>query len=107
MAGAGHDSRDPQGDFGEADLEADELGPIDERCSFPPLRTRRESDIYALTVPPGEYPDEPVPDTIEQAVREAAEQVPRTPVPERPSDAVQQTSREDEPTVVIRRVRRA
>lgn len=98
--GAGRDSRDLD-DYGEADLEAEDLGPIDERCSYPPGRARRESDIYALTVPPGEYPVQRVPGSIEQALREAAEQVPRAPTPAPP-----EVDPSKEPTVVVRRVRR-
>jgi hypothetical protein len=69
--------------FGEADLEAEQLGDVAARCTYSSEQAGAwqpgESDIHALTVPPGEYPNAKQPGSIEAAILEALEQVPRAP----------------------------
>lgn len=82
----------PDGTFGEADLESD-WPERPSRCSYPPeadWRAKdRDSDIYELTVPPGERPSsENLPGSIEQALLDVLDQVPRSPsAPELPEFA--------------------
>jgi hypothetical protein len=80
------------GPFDEADLDAERFGTLRSRCAYPPDRAQDwqplVSDIHALTVPPGEYPSQNLPSSIEAALLEALEQVPRAPsAPELPPAA--------------------
>ena len=67
----------PAGPFGEADLDAERLGRHDASTVYPPQWQPGQSDIQALTVPPGEFPSQNLPGSIEEAVLAALDQVPR------------------------------
>ncbi|MGD8862137.1 MAG: hypothetical protein PVI30_19150 [Myxococcales bacterium] len=97
------------GPFGEADLEAEAFEPPPGadagRCSYPPppgaFDPERQSwedfsDVYELTVPPGHFPDAAhLPSSIEEAIRQVLEQVPRAPSdPELPPRAYVRPQRE-------------
>lgn len=71
------------GPFGEADLEGDRFGTVLALCSYPPepIPTWQvgQSDIFELTVPPGEFPGGIVSSSIDEALRNALDQVPGAP----------------------------
>jgi len=67
----------PCGTFGEADLDSERLGLSDAATVYPPPWQPGQSDIQALTVPPGEFPSQNLPGSIEEAVLAALDQVPR------------------------------
>lgn len=68
------------GPFGEADLEGERFGTVLALCSYPPERLPEwqagQSDIYELTVPPGEFPHEIAASSIDEALRNALDQIP-------------------------------
>jgi len=68
------------GPFGEADLEGERFGTVLALCSYPPepipAWEAGQSDIYELTVPPGEFPGEIAAGSIDEALRNALDQVP-------------------------------
>ena len=89
------------GPYGEADLEGDRFGQEEDHCSYPPEGAPLESDIselkaalgakmaefsdhsdvYTLMVPPDGDPDAHLPGSIEEAIRQVLEQVPRSKSP--------------------------
>jgi len=88
MGSVVHHKIDADG-FGEVDLEADEFAREISRCSYPPdemasWEPKFKSDIYELTVPPGQIPEAFVPDSIEAAILAVIDQVPGPLTPELP-----------------------
>lgn len=77
MSSAGGKARRDRasGPYGELDLDqASDPAPSLEGAWQP-----GDSDIHALTVPPGEYPNQNLPGSIEEAVLTALDQVPAPP----------------------------